>query len=1196
MKLHAIVLGLSALAGAILAQSDRGTITGTVTDPAGAVVAGAQIEIKNVATGAVYQAGTSATGNYTLAQLPAGQYELTVTVPGFKKFVQKSVTVDVANTYRVDAVLEVGSAAESVTVTEAAPLLKTESGELSHNVTTDTMNNLPVLAIGSAAGASGIRNPYAVVQLLPGSSYSPDGLGADLGIRINGMPANTMAMRIEGMDATNGWYSTQSQTQPSVDAIQEVAVQTSNYSAELGLAGGGLFNLTMKSGTNALHGSAYLYFVNEALNAGTPFTTNGNGGLLRPRQRREDYGFTLGGPIYLPKLYNGHDKAFFFFNFEQFRQTIITNNVEYTVPTLAYRTGNFAQALTGRNLGTDGLGRPIMENTIYDPSTDFVVNGLTYRNPFPGNIIPPADLDPVALNIENLLPQPNGPNANGLINNYLPTYRNPSATTIPSVKIDYLVSPKSKITGYWSLTDRNTPNNSALPQPLEGTPDHIPTNTIRLNFDQTLTPTLLLHFGAGLLDMHFFQTADSINPAQELGLTGSNSPYFPVLETLSGAAGAGGLSITTGPGVVEHLVYYKPNGNTNLTWVKNNHTYKFGGEVMTDGYKIYNITYSMGWLAFSPNETGLPALNGVSLASTVGFNYASFMLGAVDSGIDGTPAATRMGAHALSGYAQDSWKVTRRLTIDYGLRYDFSSYLRDGHGYYIIFSPSTPNENAGGRPGGLIGEGYGGGRCNCEFAHNYPFAFGPRLGLAYQITSKTVLRVGSGISYFKTDDNNFGYSAGSEFGYTNTAYGYPAYLMRNGLPYKVTFPNFDPGQYLYPGETGSVTQAMDQNAGRPARQIQWSLGIQREIVRNLLVEATYVGNRGAYWNGAGLICTNCTTPATLASYGMNLNSAADRSILASQLGSTTAIQGGFANFYPYPTFPLQATVAQALRPFPQYTSITNWHWVPDGDTWYESLQMKATKRFSHGLEFGSNFTWAKQLDVGVEDDYGRGDGVQINDAFNRRNQKDLSVFDQPFQFVFSGGYTTPKLPGGNKFTGNKVVSWIAKDWQIGTLLRYASGFPIPSPTSTNSLSTYLFQSTLFNRVPGVPLFTHDLNCHCFDPNKTFVLNPAAWSNPAAGQWGTAAGYYSDFRYQRRPVENMSLGRNFRIKERANLQIRAEFTNVFNRTEMNNPTATNPLATQTVTSTGQTTSGFGYISNATTFSAPRQGQLIARFQF
>ena len=260
-----------------------------------------------------------------------------------------------------------------------------------------------------------------------------------------------------------------------------------------------------------------------------------------------------------------------------------------------------------------------------------------------------------------------------MINNYLPTYRNPSSTSIPSVKIDYLVSPRSKITGYWSLTDRNTPNNSALPQPLEGTPDHIPTNTVRLNFDQTLRPTLLLHFGVGLLDMHFFQTAVSIDPVTELGLTGTNSPYFPVIGGLSGAAGAGGMSLGTGPGVVEHLVYYKPTANTNLTWVKNNHTYKFGGEVMANAYKIFNITYSMGWLEYSSNETSEPALNGVSLPSTAGFNYGSFLLGRVDNGFYGVPAATHMGAHALSGYAQDSWKVTHKLTLDYGLRYDFSS-------------------------------------------------------------------------------------------------------------------------------------------------------------------------------------------------------------------------------------------------------------------------------------------------------------------------------------------------------------------------------------------------------------------------------------------------------------------------------------------------------------------------------------------
>jgi hypothetical protein len=1192
MRALTITVCSFSLALAVLAQSDRGTITGTITDPAGALVANAPVQARNVDNGAVYQAAASGTGNYTLSQLPVGRYEISVTVSGFKKYVRQNVTVDVAETYRVDVMLEVGSSSESVTVTDAAPLLKTESGELSHTVTTETMNNLPVMGIGASAGSSGIRNPYAVLQLLPGTTYSPD-----VDVRVNGMPANTSAMRIEGQDATNGWYSVQSQTQGSVDAIQEFAVQTSNYAAELGQAGGGLFNVTMRSGTNQYHGGAFEYFVNEALNAGSPFTNDGNGHLLRPRQRRNDFGFQLGGPVWIPKLFNGHDKAFFFFNFEHFGETTITNNVAGTVPTLAYRSGNFSQALTGRNLGTDGLGRPIMENAIYDPGTDRLINGVRYRDVFPNNTIPLTQLDPVAVKIQNLIPLPT---SSGVINNFLPTYTNPKYTLIPSVKGDYQLRANSKISGFWSLNRQDNPNNGALPPPIRsGQPRLVNSNTYRLNFDQTLTPTLLLHFGAGLVDTRINDHSDRYDSAAQLGLTGTNSTLFPVLGSVVGAANStllgnqGGLGYTTGAGNQIHLVYRKPTANTSLTWVRNNHTFKFGGEMIVNGYQMFNETYTMGWLNYSPIETGLPALNGVSLASTVGYPYASFLLGAVDAGISGVPAATHMGAHSFSGFAQDSWKVTRKLTLDFGLRYDFSTYLRDGKGYYEIFSPSTPNPVAGGRPGGIIGEGYGGGRCNCEFSKNYPFAFGPRAGIAYQITPKTVLRVGGGISYFKTDDNQLGFSAGSEYIYNTASYGDPAYLTRNGLPYKITFPNFDPGQYLFPGVLGSAPQEQDKNAGRPARQIQWSFGIQREVARNLMVEASYVGNRGAWWNAAGLICTNCVTPQILQQVGLNLNNAADRTLLASPISSALAIQRGFGA--PYPGFPLSATVAQSLRPFPQYGNITNWHWTPLGDTWYESLQVKVTKRTSHGIEFGSNFTWAKQLTSGVEDDFGRGGGVVINDVFNRPNQKALSTYDQPFQFVFSGSYTTPGLHGGSKIMGNKILSFIARDWQIGTLLRYASGLPIASPASTNSLATYLYQGTNFNRVPGVPLFTQDLNCHCFDPNKTFVLNPAAWSNPAPGQWGTAAAYYSDYRYQRRPVENISLGRVFRIKERASLQVRAEFTNAFNRTEPNNPTSTNALATQTMNAAGQTTAGFGYISTATT-GTPRQGQLVARFQF
>src|SRR6516225_1260404 len=242
-----------------IAQSDRGTITGTIADPAGAVVAGAGVEARNAATGAAFEAASTATGNYTLSQLPAGDYTLSVTVPGFKRFIRYNITVEVAGTLRIDVGLEVGSTNESVTVTESAALLKTESGELSHNITTERVDNLPVINLGFGANLGNVRNPLQAIALIPGSAFANDNT-----LRINGMPANTQSIRIEGQDATDGQNRRENQVnQVSLDAIQEVTVQTSNYAAEYGQAGGGYFNYTMKSGTNSFHGSAYDYYVNE---------------------------------------------------------------------------------------------------------------------------------------------------------------------------------------------------------------------------------------------------------------------------------------------------------------------------------------------------------------------------------------------------------------------------------------------------------------------------------------------------------------------------------------------------------------------------------------------------------------------------------------------------------------------------------------------------------------------------------------------------------------------------------------------------------------------------------------------------------------------------------------------------------------------------------------------------------------------
>jgi len=1185
------------LAAAAVGQNDRGTITGTIADPAGAVVANAAIQAKHIETGATYQAASSATGNYTLAQLPTGTYEISVTVAGFKKYTRTGIQVLTAQVLRVDVPLEVGAATESVTVTEQASLLRTESGDVSHNVSVENLDNLPVLTVGAASSQAGLRNPYSVLNLIPGADLRPDA-----SIRINGVPSNTMSLRVEGQDATNGWNSTQSITQPSVDAIQEMAVQTSNFAAEFGQVGGGFFNVTMRSGTNQLHGSAYEYFVNEALNAGTPFTNDGKGDLLRPRARRNDFGFTLGGPVYIPKIINGHDKLFFFFGFEQFRETIITNNVSSTLPIPAYRAGNFSQALTGRTLGTDPLGRPILENTIYDPNTNRIVNGLGERDPYPNNTIPATQLDPVALKIQSMIPLPVGPNANGLTLNNLPTYSNPKLSYIPSVKMDYQIGPKSKLSGYWSRTEQQTPNNSALPEPITGTvPVYDVAHTIRINFEQTITPTLLAHLGVGLIDTLVNQPNPAFDPLAQLGLKGTYTNLFPDIGGLS--ANTGGMSLGMGPGNAIHLVNTVPTANASLTWVRGNHTYKAGGDVRFEGYVAYNQTYTNGWMTFSPVETGLPSLNGVPLSGTAGFNYASFLLGRVDNGFTGVPTTTRVGSHSWDYFVQDSWKITRKITLDYGLRYDFQTYLKSEHGLLANFGPSTPNPSAGGLPGAVVFDGFEPGRCQCNIASNYPFAYGPRLGLAYQFAPKTVLRAGIGFSYYKTDDNNsVSFSTGSQNRYSAPSYGDPAFTMANGMPYIITWPNFNPGQLPLPGTVTAPLLAFDRHTGWPARTLQWSVGIQREVARNLLVKAAYVGNRGVWWSGSAMIQPNQNTAARLAAVGININNPTDRTLLTSAISSPLAQARGFNP--PYAGFPLGATVAQSLRPFPQFTTPI-YNYPPVGDTWYNSLQAKVTKRLSHGLDFVSSFTWSKNEYIGSEQDFVAGVvNPAQNDINNRKQNKYLSGFDQPFLYTLAANYTTPR-PMRSGLLGNKAVSWIARDWTLGAVLRYGSGFPITAPLANNSLASILFtggyaaaatNGTFVDRVPGVPLFTQNLNCHCFDPNKTFVLNPAAWTQPPAGQFGTAAAYYSDYRYQRRPAESINFGRVFRIKERTSLQIRAEFTNIFNRTEVNNPTATNSAATPLTTSTGQTTSGFGFINNGTVFANPRQGQLVARFQF
>jgi hypothetical protein len=1149
---------------------------------------------------------------------------------------------------RIDVPLEVGAATEAVTVTSEATLLKTESGELSHNVVMSQL--LPVLGVnggGLNSGSSGFRDPFSLTQMIPGTQYAVSNT-----LIVNGAPSQTENIIVEGQTAGNlgGLRGFTHQTQPSVDAIQEVAVQTSNFAAEFGTVGGGIFNISMKSGTNQYHGSLYNYAVNEFMNASQPYTG------LKSQQRRWDYGGTLGGPVNIPGLYKGENKTFFFFNYEQYRENLHVANTPATVPIAPYRIGDFNQVIIGSGLNgvprniqvgganyVDPLGRTVLSGTIFDPnSTRTVVcpatgstctpgANIVVRDPFTGNKFDASKFDPVSVKVLALVPGPEGPNAAAgqLGNNYQHTWLSHRTSEIPSVKLDHQVSAKGHASFYWGQTGTTSqysfPNGNSvgLPDPIDparGTFIYSP--TFRVNYDHSLSSSILLHAGVGYSANNFFDYAPVVdyNAQTSLGLRGAtinrNFPNFMactgVLNACSVSTGgmqslgpAGGIQSSGG---TEH----RPSANFNMSWLRGNHAFKGGFEARYEEYPTQTFTGAAGQYTFGSATTGgtiQPALQGLTLSQgSSGFGFADFLLGNVAAVNLAVPADYRLSKKQIGLFVQDTWKVTRKLTLDYGVRWDYGTYTKEQYGRVGNFDFNLPNASAGGHPGGSTFEA----TCKCAFADNYPYAIGPRLGVAYQINSKTVLRGGIGVVYTPTPVSGGAITNNTDGG--TPGFGQYLFQLKDGIPTSIQpqWPNFaaNIGQAV-----NTVTGApayLDRNAGRPARQLQWSIGLQRELSHNLVVEAIYVANRGVWWpaNGFGstLSAVDITSEQLLAKYGFKVGDTNDSALLTKQLGNLTAadkstlIARGVNPSGPYAGFPTNQTVRQSLLPFPQYNTSIAPASAPLGKTWYDSLQTSVTKRLSHGLSVNANYTFSKTLQL-----------MSSPDVLNTQLGKVLSGADTPHQLRISAEYRAPRIKSSNAILGNKVLTYALADWGMGWFLQYqsAAALALPASAGTNPISNWLGRGPgPAQLVDGQSIWstdwtdysgTHhtdpiDINCHCFDPTKNIVLNKNAWQSVPNGQWAanqaTALRY---FRGIRRPQENVNISRTFRIKERVNFQVRAELANVFNRLVLPQPSVTGFTANPTQAN-GVYTGGFGTIVPISGTSGQRSGQIIGRLEF
>jgi hypothetical protein len=1238
--------------------------------------------------------------------VPQGTYELNVNVPGFKAFQQTGIPVIEGQASRRNVRLELGQATEVITVTDQQQLLKTESGEISYRVTSSLVNQLPVLPLGAAGGMGNIRNPAYMMTVLPGVSYATAANTPGVFFQtmtVNGLPANSQTITLEGQDATPSlWRGVTSDrvSGAAIDAIEAVQVQTSNFAAEFGKAGGAAINYTMKSGTNQYHGSVFNYWVNEFMHAGTPYTDYADqnnpatayksGQHIRNKQRRFDYGGTFGGPIKIPGLYNGQDKSFFFFNIEQFRQTLNIANGTATVPTDAYRVGDFRSAgcnnfnlttkvcepggrpiinssITGQE-ALDVLGNPIINGGVYDTNSYQIVNGQPVRTYLANQQLPLALFDDVSKKIQGQFPAPTNQN---LTNNYaIPAYNQNRTNTIPSVKLNHNFNSTWRMDGYygWQASDSNNTNGfekEVFPWTSQQV-NPLRSHTIRVNLDASLTPTLLLHIGVGYYHYREPNVANKYDQSliglPKLGAVNafSAADVYPTIAGISG--GGGGFSPAIGASFDATAWEQKPTANLNLTWIKNNHTFKFGGDTTLEGYITHNKWRANGNFAFGSQQSGNPWTNGQALSANnpTGFAYASFLQGQPDSMSLAQTSYTRLGGHAFAFFMQDNWKVTPKLTVEYGIRYDFQTYLREQHGRHAsaafdVFNPTV------GRPGGIAYEA----TCDCNLSSNYKLAFGPRVNVAYQITPKTVFRAGGGINYNVVQTpagNNF--SVGDFYQINSPGFGLSSLPLGleggntfyPGNPYgntPVIWPVFDPGRIPPRTSAGlppSSPFSMYHPDSKPGRIFQWSVGLQHEVIRNLVIEASYVGNRGAWFYAplTDTMATNSLAGPQLARFGLDIRNPADRTLLgAVVIGSAQAAQRGF--YLPYVGMPTTTALGQALKPIPQWNTVNPYLGPYRGNTWYDSLQFQATKRYSHNIDLTANVTWAhgSALGASADTDFFFAGRPQVTDPFNRANQKQLNQLVSPLKTVISGTYITPALPWRNGFTG-KLASMIVKDWQVGVVLQYQSGQLLGVPTSNNGLTGQLRIAppaafggyNPWNYTPGTPFFREG-----FDPNGEFdpraggfygtTGNPAAsvvsvltggfqtingvvnqcgaaqqaattcaWTDAAAGEWGATAPYLEGFRWRRRPSESLNIGRNFRFGKdgRYIFNVRGEFQNILNRMFYSAPATGNPtsaVVSTTVPSTGYryAFAGYGVVS---TFngagSSPRQGTVVMRLTF
>ncbi len=1098
-----------------------GTIRGSIADPTGALIPSASVTATHIATGVESKREATDAGLFVVAPLPAGVYKLTVSANGFRTSVQDQIIVDALGTVELSVKLEVGATAESVTVSATSIELNTADARMGQTMRNDMYTALPL-----SMGGGNPRNPASFIYLMPGVQE-----GGTFGF-INGGQSFSKDVYVEGLpitDAVRQGESRALQFAVSVESVEQFQVETSGQSVEFN--GQGSENYTLKSGTNQFHGVAYEYLRNTVLDARGFFNTT------RPQQNQNQFGFTFGGPILKNKL-------FFFGAYDGYRYRVATASQFVTVPTTRMRNGDFGELPVG----------------LFDPATTSCPNGANCsRQPFAGNVIPGSRLSSASRFFQDPLPQPNRP---GIASNYLGNntgvgFNNQNV----NVKVDYNLSDPHKFSLLFSRGSHEQSSairGNPVPLPLPYTVTRVVSEVPTLGqFKHTwvINSSMLnqVNIGASRLWVPITNPTIDGKWVERAGIrglpSGDATQSFPETAFAGPNAPAGWRGTDARP-FLDALNNY--TFQDSFQWLKSKHAIKAGYQ-----HQRLQDNYRARWdgTLFIANFSNLQTagFNNGTLQNATGNAYASYLLGDLNSSTVNEDSVVTSGARyrTHAWWVGDDWKVTRKLTLNLGVRHDIMLPYVEVVDRVSWFNPDIPNPLVGGFRGALQfgGSGQSPLHCNCSTRiKTHRNNWGPRLGFAYRLGDKTVIRSGYGMMY--TRHGAVGGRGGAregtgKLGFT-AAPGFvspdgfsPAFNWNDGVPAYQRPPFLDAtlntGFFTERPTAGSVAWDNPQEGARPPRYQNWNLSVQRVVTPTILLTVGYAGGNGKLLRGGGRgIWSSQIHPQYLA-----LGNLLTSQVNATTLAQARAIMPGVS--LPYANF--RGTFAQMLRPFPQYSGITA-DFVNLASSNYNSLQITLQKRMTNGLTFNVNHTWSKTLS-----DAGAGRSEYFWDIEKTHGESDRRhVFNAMLVFE------PPVGPGKMYNPSNPVARGLLSGWRFSSITRLRSGNPYGIIAAACNLPNAGGCRANYNPSFSGPVrINGDWGSGDLLGVRPVFLDRNAFQNPAAYAYGNtpgagAYGLYGPGFWN----EDVSVNRQFRITERFKLDFAAEGFNVTNSTIFGGP--------------------------------------------